>query len=242
MRAGRRQPSAHSLGSRPAIGSARHRTVARKRRSAAETRNAILEAAERRLLEGGPDALRLQEIAADVGISHPAILHHFGSREGLVEAMVRRGIERLQGQFLEGWPSAKEPDIEGVLERFYEVTSRRGMARLLAWLILSGQSYRTLKPDSLKPAAARMHAGRVRRSEKEGRRLPELEETQSAATLLFILVLGDSLFGTGIRRAMGLGSDADSTRRFRRWLGKVVERMDLRRPLPAVLPRETDAS
>ena len=152
-----------------------------------ETRSVILEAAERRLLAHGPDAIRLQEIAADAGISHPADLHHFGSREGLVEAMVLRGIARWQSQFLEGWPSAREPDIEGVLDRFYEVASQRGMARMLAWLILTGESHRTMKPGLLKPAAERMHEGRVRRAQKEGRRPPELEESLFAATELFIL-------------------------------------------------------
>ena len=147
--------------------------------------------------------------------------------------MVLRGIARLQAQFLEGWPSAKEPDIEGILERFYEVASHRGMARMLAWLILSGQSYRTMKPGVLKPAAERMHAGRVRRAQSEGRPPPELEETLFAATHLFILVLGDSLFGPSIRRAIGLGSGADSTRRFRRWLSKVIEPMASPRPSPA---------
>jgi len=217
MRAGLRQLRGTST--------ARKRTTIRRRRSAAETRSAILEAAERRLLDGGPDAIRLQEIAAAAGISHPAILHHFGSREGLVEAMVLRGIAGLQAQFLAGWPSAKEPDVEGVLERFYEVASHRGMARMLAWLILSGQSYRTMKTGLLKPAAERMHAGRVRRAQRDRRRPPELEDSLFAATHLFILVLGDSLFGPSIRRAMGLGSGPDSTRRFRRWLGKVIERM-----------------
>jgi AcrR family transcriptional regulator len=208
----------------------RDRTATRRRRSAAETRSAILEAAERRLLGGGPEAIRLQEIAADAGISHPAILHHFGSREGLVEAMVLRGIGRLQEQFLEGWPSVKEPDIEGVLDRFYEVASHRGIARMLAWLILSGQGNRTMTPGVFKPAAERMHAGRVRRALNQGRRSPELEETLCAATHLFILVLGDSLFGPTVRRAIGLGSGADMTRRYRRWLSKVVERMESRRP------------
>ena len=236
MRAVPRQPSAsgsrsHIGESLPAAAPARNGTASRRRRSAAQTRDAILEAAERRLLDKGPEAIRLQEIAADAGISHPTILHHFGSREGLVEAMILRGIARLQEQFLKGWPSAKEPDIEGVLERFYEATSRRGMARLLAWLILSGQSYRTMKPGVLKPAAERMHAGRVRRAQIEGRRPPELEETLFAATHLFILVFGDSLFGPSVRRAIGLGSSTDSTQRYRRWLSKVVERMESRRPV-----------
>jgi AcrR family transcriptional regulator len=227
MRAVPRQPRVSSR-SHSATGPVRDRGGARRRRSAAETRNAILEAAERRLLAGGPEAIRLQEIAADAGISHPAILHHFGSREGLVEAMVIRGITNLQAQFLEGWPSAKEPDIEGVFERFFEVASHRGIARMLAWLILSGKGNRTMTPNVFKPAAERMHAGRVRRAQKEGRRSPELEQTLFAATFLFILVLGDSLFGPSVRRAVGLGSGANATRRFRRLLSKTVELLETR--------------
>jgi AcrR family transcriptional regulator len=225
MRAVPQQPRVSS-GSHSATGTVRDRTRARRRRSAAETRNAILEAAERRLLAGGPEAIRLQEIAADVGISHPAILHHFGSREGLVEAMVIRGITNLQAQFLEGWPSAKEPDIEGVFERFFEVASHRGIARMLAWLILSGKGNRTMTPNVFKPAAERMHAGRVRRAQNQGRRSPELEETLFAATFIFVLVLGDSLFGPSVRRAVGLGSGANATRRFRRLLSKTVELLE----------------
>jgi AcrR family transcriptional regulator len=227
MRAVPRQARVSSR-SHSATGTVRDRTGVRRRRSAAETRNAILEAAERRLLAGGPEAIRLQEIAADAGISHPAILHHFGSREGLVEAMVIRGITNLQAQFLEGWPSAKEPDIEGAFERFFEVASHRGIARMLAWLILSGKGNRTMTPNVFKPTAERMHAGRVRRAQKQGRRSPELEETQFAATFIFILVLGDSLFGPSVRRAVGLGSGANATRRFRRLLNKTVELLETR--------------
>lgn len=230
MRPAPRQSDVNSSRSYPGAGRARDRRTTRGRRSAAETQTAILEAAERRLLEGGPEAIRLQEIAADAGISHPAILHHFGSREGLVEAMVLRGIARLQAQILKGWPSAKEPDIEGVLERFYEVASDRGMARMLAWLILSGRGDRSMKPGLLRPAAERMHTGRVRRAGDQGRRTPALEESLFAATYLFILVLGDSLFGPSARRAIGLGGGADATRRFRRWMSRLVERMASPRP------------
>jgi len=205
---------------------ARKRSAARGRRIAADTRTSILEAAQRRFVSAGPEAIRLQEIASDVGISHPAILHHFGSREGLVEAMVLHGLAKLQAQFVEGWPSQKDLDLEGVLERFCQVASQRGVARMLAWLILSGQSLGSMTPSVLGPAAERMHAGRVRRAEKEGRPPPELEETLFAASFFAILVLGDSLFGPSVRRAIGLGSNADSMRRFRSWLTKVLERME----------------
>jgi len=179
-------------------------------------------------VRGGAEAIRLQEIAADVGISHPAILHHFGSREGLVEAMVGHGLSKLQAQFLEGWPSEKELDLEGVLARFYAIAADGGVARMLAWLILSGQSAGAMTPNLLRPAAGRMHAGIVRRAAKHGRRPPKLDGTLLAASLLAIVVLGDSLFGPSVRSAMGLGTSAAASRRFRDWLAKVFERMETR--------------
>ena len=54
----------------------------RVRRTKEEAQRVILDAAEERLANGGPEALRLQDIAADVGISHPAILHHFEAVTG----------------------------------------------------------------------------------------------------------------------------------------------------------------
>ena len=200
----------------------RSRTV--RRRDVAQTRAAILDAAERRLIVGGPDAIRLEKIAADVGVSHPAILHHFKSREGLVEAMVLNGLKRFQVQILEGWPSAKEPDIEGTFQRFYEIASRRGVARMLAGLILMRRDVAALGPDVLRAAAERLHAGRLRRADRDGSNMPELEDSMFVATFLMIIVLGDSLFGTSVRRALGLHSK-DSAQRFRRWLVRVVDGM-----------------
>ena len=168
--------------------------------------------------------MRLQKIAADAGVSHPAILHHFGSREGLVEAMVLSSLAKLEAQFVEGWPSLKEPDIEGVLERFYGAVAERGVGRLLAWLILSGRSPTTKNPSMLRRAAEQLHAGRIRRAQKEGRRVPVLEHSIFAAAFLTIAVLGDSLFGPTIRRGMGLATKGDDAR-FHRWLVKVIERM-----------------
>ena len=68
----------------------------RQRRTPEEARRLILEAAQALIVTTGPEGLRLQDIAAAAGISHPLILHHFGSREGLVRAMAcgneRRGM------------------------------------------------------------------------------------------------------------------------------------------------------
>lgn len=199
---------------------------ARKFRRGGDTRTAILNAAEKRLISDGPEGIRLQDIAADLGISHPAILHHFGSRERLVEALVAHGMAGLQEEFLAGWPSRKVPDIEGVMERFFRLAEKRGMARLMAWLVLSGRDLGATRPGGLTLAVQRMHGGRVRAAEKAGRPAPDFENTLFAAVLLSIMVLGDALFGTMVRGSVGLGSGPAVTRRFRKWLVKVCESLE----------------
>src|SRR5271165_5143251 len=72
----------------------------RRRRTGEEARTAILDAAEQRLVASGPAGIRLQEVAADVGVSHPTVLHHFGSREGLIEAVVVRALDSLHAGLL----------------------------------------------------------------------------------------------------------------------------------------------
>ena len=58
---------------------ARSRSPQRRvRRSPEEARRAILEAAEKHLVEGGPEAVRVQVVARDLGLSDAAIYHHFG--------------------------------------------------------------------------------------------------------------------------------------------------------------------
>ena len=67
----------------------------RVRRSAEEARAVILDAAETHLRARGPDGLRLKDLADEIGISHPAILHHFGSRTALVQAVMQRMTESI---------------------------------------------------------------------------------------------------------------------------------------------------
>ena len=67
----------------------------RVRRRPEEAKALILDAAEASMKAGGPAALRLQDVARAAGVSHPTILHHFGSREGLVRALNLRSLEAL---------------------------------------------------------------------------------------------------------------------------------------------------
>jgi len=50
-------------------------------------RDAILDAAEAIVVEVGPAGLRISAVAKRAGMAHPNIIHHFGSRDGLLNAL-----------------------------------------------------------------------------------------------------------------------------------------------------------
>ena len=56
--------------------------------SGEEARARILDAAGEQLRISGPSGLRLDPIAEELGVSRQALLHHFGTRDGLIAAVV----------------------------------------------------------------------------------------------------------------------------------------------------------
>lgn len=199
----------------------------RRRRTAEEAREEILDAAERRLRAGGPDAIRLQEIAADIGVSHPAVLHHFGSREALVAAVMERAMSKLEaellGVMLRGSDTGEPPDAVDVTERVAEVMSEKGHARLIAWLALSGHQMMRSEAtrDAWQMIIEATHAIRLTRVKRKAK--PSMEDTRFTVALSSITLFGEALVGAGVLDFAGIGSDERSRRRFRNWFAKLLE-------------------
>lgn len=59
-------------------------------------RAAVLERAAIVVAERGLPALTLRGLGTDLGVSHAAFRHHFGSREGVVAALAQEGFIRLE--------------------------------------------------------------------------------------------------------------------------------------------------
>jgi AcrR family transcriptional regulator len=193
----------------------------RVRRSADDARRQILDAAEVMLRELGPAGIRLQQIADELGVSHPAILHHFGSREALIEAVVNRAVDRLEADLIEAIasaPSSDKPFGAELIDQAFKVLVTGGHARLAAWLLLSGE---------WKPSASRMRiiarAAHERRLELYGAGsvTATLEDTTFRMILVALTIFGEAIAGDALRRSAGL-TDRGAADRFREWLARLV--------------------
>lgn len=82
-----------------------------------QARERILNAAEARLLAGGPARLVLDAVAADAGVSKGGLLYHFASKEALVAGLCERMLARFDRE-LEALCSA-DPERAGAWARAY---------------------------------------------------------------------------------------------------------------------------
>lgn len=192
----------------------------RTRRSADDARKAILDAAEKRLEAVGPAGLRLQDVAADVGIGHPAVLHHFGSREGLVKAVIDRAVQKLHADLFRTIAADVPNDGVAMFERVFETLGERGHARLIAWLLLTG--YDPFDSEETRAGWAMIaqatHALRVAGHESARKKAPPYEDTLFAVIASSLTLFGAAIAGRRVFETNGLGDDPDVDKRFRRWL------------------------
>ena len=199
----------------------------RRRRSAEVARKEILDAAQRLLAQGGPEAIRLQEIARDVGIAHPTILHHFGSRDGLIQALDARAIHALSDDVAAMLQSeqAEDSGIE-LLERLAHTMDAQGLARLIAWWAMREPDTRA--PEGIDPAALVRNISRLICDQLENETTRGAEDAEAVSfgvRLAVVAMFGDALIGDVMSPVRGDERDAERPR-FHAWLAELlVERI-----------------
>ncbi len=202
-----------------------HRPVAapeaipRKRRTAEEARTAILDAAEQRMIAAGPAGIRLQEVAADVGVSHPTVLHHFGSREALVQEVCERRYAALRNDVIaaiEGSAGGEE-QLSAVLESVYTTLVKHGHGRAVFWLALEGLLANG-DQGHMRDIGLAVHALRARMNQEPA----PLEDTQHVVVLVAFALLAQSVMGDRTLHDVGLGASKAAGARFRSWLARLL--------------------
>jgi AcrR family transcriptional regulator len=188
----------------------------RTRRTSAEARQRILEAAEVRLAEGGPDAVKIQPLAADLGITDAAIYHHFRNREGLLDALARFGARRLRDSMEEvvARQAQGTPDVQALVELALQTFEARGYSRLVLWLAAAGTSS-DRGSGMFEAIVSAFEAARPPRA--KGASNPRF-----LAALMVMVCASEPLFGDMSRRSVGLVGTNENTRRFREWFASTI--------------------
>jgi AcrR family transcriptional regulator len=193
----------------------------RIRRSPEASKLAILEAAERRLIKDGPDGVRVQRIAADLGMTDAALHYHFGSREALVKALMRFSAKRLVadiGDALETW-DVDRLDLHQLGALFRKSYAERGVARLVLSVLATR---RPRGAGMLRQLVLAVHEARARRARASGRPPPPLTDTQFVITLLSGVHLLAPIAGEALLRSADAPADDADVQRYLDWVARLL--------------------
>ena len=200
-------------------------TRKRTRRNADDAKRVILNAAEARLARSGPGGLRLQDIASDIGLSHPVILHHFGSREGLLNALNARTINQLKSAMqavLDQATSPRRELIDQVLDNVFTAFDS-GLAQRVAWLGPDADNPPGSMNRALSDIIDLIHGGRLVYAERVGGILPDPEDSRMLAFMVTTIAMGNAIFGAQLLGATSAASHAAQIKQFKAWLARNIQ-------------------
>lgn len=191
----------------------------RIRRSPADARQLILEAAEADMAAGGPAGLRLQEVAKAAGVSHPTILHHFGSREGLIQALNLKTVEHLRSVLLNVMSAAPSSSEDAIAPLF--AAYRGGLAQRMVWLMQSGAV--AMGPAGLPTLDEMVLALQALREKMAGPGVHiDIADTRAIIHLTTIAAFGDAILGKRLRRAQSAEDEIAERTKFETWFGEML--------------------
>ncbi len=178
--------------------------MTKPRKKASEARAEILDVAQTYLSSGGPDAVKVQQIAADLGVTDAAVHYHFKNRDNLLMALLKHAGRELKRSLTENLHSQSTADIARELDRVYR---GEGMANLAMWLSFAG--------------AQNQEKGMFRELVNQQKtNAKTLKETQFRIAMLNLVLAAEPLLGEGFLRSVDLEGSDKNRREFREWMIK----------------------
>lgn len=165
----------------------------RLRRSPAAARDNILAAAERLLKATGPQGLKLSDVATEAGVANASVLHHFGSISEMQAALMEQMIADLVRRIQAITDAGRDPSSDGA-EALFDAFEAPGVARLAAWLEMTGQAERMTIVREAVQAVVTMACDRTGATEAEA---------ENAIMVGVVLAMGVGLFGRSFSTLMG---------------------------------------
>jgi AcrR family transcriptional regulator len=191
----------------------------RIRRTPDEARRLILEAAEAGTADSGPAGLRLEAVAKAAGVSHPTILHHFGSRDGLIQALNLRAVEQLRTVLIDvlgSSPGGSENALTPIFAAY-----RNGLAQRMVWLMQSGSF--VMGPAGLPMLDEMVLALHALREKLAGQGVQvDIADTRAIVHLTTFAAFGDAILGKRLRHARNAAEEAAMRERFETWFSEFL--------------------
>lgn len=154
-------------------------------------RDAFVDAAQRLMLAQGYESLSIQDVIDEVGASKGAFYHYFGSKSDLLEAIVERMADGVEGAWAEvldrpGLTAAER--LEGLFKAAAQYKSARkdlALALLEAWL----SDRNTILRERLRELVARRMTPALERILQQGLDDGEFTATDADATARVVVAL-----------------------------------------------------
>jgi TetR/AcrR family transcriptional regulator, repressor for neighboring sulfatase len=190
----------------------------RVRRTPEDAQRRILDAAEASMASKGPAGIRLQDVAKAAGISHSNVLHHFGSRAGLIQALNRRTLEDLKSVLFGVIKAAQSPTEEVIAATF--AAYRNGLAQRTIWVLQAPAKRGSQTLPVFEEIVEALHAHRV--GAATAGVLVDKARTRAIVHLTTIAAFGDAIIGARLRRCSPADEPA-ARRRFEKWFAVLLD-------------------
>lgn len=193
--------------------------MARKNhRSPEEARDAILDAAEKVVVNVGPAGLRISAVAKVAGMAHPNIIHHFGSREGLLNALAERVGAQATQRITQAIALALESDEQdrvAAVTRILDSAYEGDQGKVAVWMHLSGAES-SMRENMLRIVEATHQL----RTSIDGE--AKYSNTNRLVMLTTLALVGEVVSGAGIKDALGYQTQGEQRANFRQWLAELI--------------------
>lgn len=170
------------------------------------------------MVETGPAGLRINSVAKNAGMAHPNVIHHFGSREGLIAALAervgRQSTERITHALNHAVNCVPEHRIDA-MTKVFEEAYQGDQGRASIWLHMSGEQS-SLKHNMQKVVEV-SHRFRETIEPSANR-----ENTNRLVMLITLALIGEAVSGQGIKDALGFGDEEISRAHFKQWLAEIL--------------------
>ena len=190
--------------------------MARKtHKSSEEARESILQAAEDIVVEVGPAGLRISAVAKKANMAHPNIIHHFGSRQGLLNALAERVGHRATDRITQALMEAVQADDNSrhaAMKKVLDMAYPGDEGKAAVWLHLSGAES-SIKPHMQKIAEV---SHQLRKSISDD---VELKNTNRLVMLVTLALIGEVVSGDALKEAFEENDQEDG---FRDWLAQLL--------------------